>query len=104
MSSMERHLSAPDGAGVADARRASTDELARRARLYLAAANLPNLRHVRIDVAGDVVVLSGRAPSFYERQTAVERVRRVAGVLHVADQIEVAGKVAEVRERPEPKR
>ncbi|HEV3023193.1 MAG TPA: BON domain-containing protein [Pirellulales bacterium] len=74
----------------------SSDDLTHRARLFLAATNLPNLRRIRVDLAGDVVVLSGRVPSFYERQTAVERVRRVAGVFQVADQIEVVGMVGTV--------
>jgi len=57
--------------------------------LFLSTAGMPGLRRLRVDVAGDTIVLSGRVRTFYERQIAVERSRRVAGVIEVDDQIEV---------------
>lgn len=65
------------------------DELTRRVGLFLASADMPNLRRIRVDLVGDTVVLSGRVRTFYERQMAVARSRRVAGVIEVDDQIEV---------------
>lgn len=52
---------------------------------------MPALRRIRVDMAGDTVILAGRVRTFYERQIAVERSRRVAGVIQVDDRIEVVG-------------
>lgn len=71
--------------------RCSQGDVLRRLHLFLSAANMPGLRRIRIDVSGDTVILSGRVRTFYERQTAVERSQRVAGVIQVDDQIEVVG-------------
>ena len=68
---------------------ASGDDLSRRVGLFLASAAMPGLRRIRVDVVGDTVILAGRVRTFYERQTAVERSQRVAGVIRVDDQIEV---------------
>ena len=68
---------------------AAGGDVTRRVQLFLSAAALPGLRRIHVDVAGDTVVLSGRVRTFYERQTAVERSRRVAGVIQVDDRIEV---------------
>lgn len=65
------------------------DELTRRVRLFLASADIPSLRRIRVDIVGDTLVLSGRVCTFYERQMALARSRRVAGVIEVDDQIEV---------------
>lgn len=69
----------------------SADDLSRRVCLFLTSANLPGLRRVRVDVVEDTVVIAGRVRTFYERQIAIERARRVAGVIQVDDQIEVDG-------------
>ena len=68
---------------------APSNELSRRVGLFLANANIPGLRRIRVDVDGDTVILFGRVRTFYERQVAVERSRRVAGVIQIEDQIEV---------------
>lgn len=70
---------------------AAGGDVTRRVQLFLSSAGLPGLRRIHVDVAGDTVVLSGRVRTFYERQTAVERSRRVAGVIEVDDRIEVVG-------------
>ena len=68
---------------------APSHDLSWRVGLFLANANMPALRRIRVDVEGDTVILIGRVRTFYERQIAVERSRRVAGVIQIEDQIEV---------------
>lgn len=50
----------------------------------------PTLKRLHVDVAQGIVTLSGRVKSFYERQLAVQCCRRVPGVLHMVDAVEVA--------------
>ena len=47
-------------------------------------------RTLEISIERGVVVVQGRVPTFYLRQIAVECIRRVAGVIHVIDLIDVA--------------
>ena len=53
------------------------------------AATRRNLAEVAVLVDEGQVFLSGRVPSYHLRQLAVERARRVAGVLHVIDELRV---------------
>ena len=46
-------------------------------------------RTLALSVERDVVVVQGRVPTFYQRQVAVECLKRVAGVTQVIDRIEV---------------
>ncbi len=46
-------------------------------------------RALAVSVEQGVVVVQGRVPTFYQRQIAVARIHRVAGVIRVIDQIEV---------------
>jgi hypothetical protein len=64
-------------------------ELQQRVQLFLSTANVPALRHVQVQVDGDQVVLRGAVHTYYEKQLALEFSRRVAGVIHVVDEIEV---------------
>ena len=75
---------------VSEARSHEAD-LRQRVLLFLASSNVPGLRHVAVDVEGDTVILNGRVNSFYEKQLAAECSRRVAGVIHVVDLLEVSG-------------
>ena len=50
-----------------------------------------NIEDLHVEVDGDTVVVRGQVQTFYERQLAVEFSRRVAGVIRVADWIEVRG-------------
>ena len=65
------------------------EDLRRRVVLFLASCNVPGLRHLTVKVDGDTVLLSGRVKTFYEKQLATECSRRVAGVIHVVDLVEV---------------
>lgn len=64
-------------------------ELQRRVRQYLAVANLPALRQIRVDAEQDTVELRGLVRTFYEKQMATEFARRVAGVINVRNLVEV---------------
>ena len=63
-------------------------DLAQLVRQSLLAAR-PELSQLGIRAQGGVVRLSGQVQSFYLRQLALMAARRVAGVTHVADDIEV---------------
>jgi hypothetical protein len=65
-------------------------ELARRVANFLAGQHVPALRVVRVEAHNGVVTLSGRVRSFYEKQLSHHSAKRVAGVLQVIDEIEVA--------------
>jgi osmotically-inducible protein OsmY len=67
----------------------SNSDLECRVRLFLNGSNLPGLRHIDLEAQGDTVVLRGTAWTFYEKQLASRLARRVAGVIHVVDLIEV---------------
>lgn len=64
-------------------------DLERRVRQFFLAAHLPALRHVGVEVRHDGVLLTGCVQTFYEKQMATEFARRVAGVVHVVNSIEV---------------
>lgn len=51
-------------------------------------ASIRSLNHL---VQDGTVTLVGHVKSFYERQLAIESIRRVAGVAHIIDRIEVLG-------------
>ena len=79
------------GTVPASVARSQEADLSQRVLLFLASSNVPGLRHVKVDVEGDTVILNGRVNSFYEKQLAAECSRRVAGVIHVVDLLEVCG-------------
>jgi len=49
----------------------------------------PGLRSLDIEISGGVVILWGRASSYYHKQLAQETVQRVAGVHGIANGLEV---------------
>lgn len=61
-------------------------------------------RTLEIAVERGVVVVQGRVPTFYLRQIAVECVKRVAGVIHVIDRIEVGNDPRQPTENADDKR
>jgi hypothetical protein len=81
--------------------------LRQRVRLFLATSHIPTLRHVDVEIDGDVVLLRGKVRSYYEKQMALQFASRVAGVIQVVDSIEVRAYVplARLRRiRPEDRR
>jgi len=74
---------------AAEVKQEQDDELEQRVRLFMATSNLPGLRHIAVKVDGSTVILSGQVNTFYEKQLAAKFSRRVAGVIHVLDDLEV---------------
>ena len=64
------------------------EELRQRVVLHLGSCR-PELGEVDVLAVEGAVTLRGELPTFYLRQLAVERARRVAGVRILIDQIEV---------------
>ena len=69
---------------------AEDNDLARRVLSFLAQRQMPALRRILVEVQNGTVVLKGRVQSFYERQLCLSCCQRVAGVVRLIDQIEVA--------------
>lgn len=63
--------------------------LERRVALTLAGLHVPLLRFLHVEVSDGTVTLSGRVGSYYERQLAQSRARRVAGVVRLIDALTV---------------
>ena len=64
-------------------------ELQQRVVLHLASCR-PELCGIEVVVEDGAVTLRGELPTFFLRQVAIERTRRVAGVRSIVDRIEVA--------------
>lgn len=64
-------------------------ELEQRVVATLAARNFPGLRRLAVQADGGVVTIAGRVRTYYEKQLAQHLARRVAGVIQLADAIEV---------------
>ena len=73
----------PDEASQADF------QLQRRVQRYLLGRHLPSLRRVHVRVAGNTAVIDGTVPSYHAKQLATECCRRVAGIMHVRNDIQV---------------
>ncbi len=65
-------------------------DLRRRVSSYLAERLRPSLRDLNVEVNDGVVTLHGRLLSFHEKQIAINCCQRVAGVLKLVDDVEVA--------------
>jgi osmotically-inducible protein OsmY len=64
-------------------------DVEKRVRTFLDSRHFPAFRKLQVDVDKGSVRLSGRLPSFYEKQVALNSCQRVAGVLHLIDAIDV---------------
>ena len=65
-------------------------DLKRRVESFLFERHRAALRTVEVDVLHGAVVLQGRVNTFYEKQICLNCCQRVAGVLKLVDEIEVA--------------
>ena len=65
-------------------------ELEQRVTTYLWSRSMPSLRKLEVSAERGIITLSGRVDSFYEKQLAISSCQRVAGVLQLVDQVEVA--------------
>jgi len=64
-------------------------DLLKRVRRFLHQRGYAIFRTLKISIERDVVVVQGRLPSFYLRQTAIECVKRVPGARQVIDKLQV---------------
>jgi hypothetical protein len=71
--------------------------LERRIRIFI--GRLPCLREVAVQVEGDFATIAGRVRSFDDRDICIECCRRVAGVRHICDQLEITDAAGEEPER-----
>ena len=65
------------------------EALAHRVRLSIDRSGLHGLRLIDVEVIGDTVILSGQVVTFHQKQLATSFARRVAGVIEVANRLEV---------------
>jgi osmotically-inducible protein OsmY len=68
----------------------SDRDLERRVTAFLAERNVPALRRLNVESQRGVVTLRGRVQTFYEKQIGSHVVRRVAGVVELVDDVQVA--------------
>ena len=72
----------------------SDRDLERRVVNYLWGRQIPSLRRVAVASREGTVTLRGQVRSFYEKQLCQHSCRRVAGVLRLVDEIDVAEPLA----------
>jgi len=65
-------------------------DLRRRVVSFLTDSNMPGLRQLRVDAVDGIVTLNGTVRTYYEKQLSQQRCKRVAGVVRLIDQVEVA--------------
>lgn len=66
------------------------DDLQRRIVSYLEQRHYPAIRDLKISTHNGAVTLQGKLNSFYEKQICISTCQRVAGVLRIIDEMEVA--------------
>jgi len=64
-------------------------DLERRVVNYLVGHKMPALRQVAVEARRGTVTLRGRVYSFFQKQLCIHCSRRVAGVLHLVDELQV---------------
>jgi len=68
----------------------ANDQLKRRVSNFLQQAGRAGLQSLEVEAYGGAVTVRGRVRSYYERQLAINCCQRVAGVVQVVDDIQVA--------------
>lgn len=66
------------------------EDLRRRIESFLCSRHFSSFRNLLVMVRGGVATLQGEVGSFYEKQVALDSCRRVAGVMSLDDQLQVA--------------
>lgn len=66
-------------------------DLRRRVISFLAGRHLAALRSIEVEAQGGTVTLRGKVHTFYEKQLTQQCSRRVAGVVRLIDEVDVAG-------------
>jgi len=64
-------------------------DLERRVGIYLATRHVPALRRLDVAAENGTVTLRGQVRSFYEKQLGIHCCQRVAGVVHLVDDVQV---------------
>lgn len=72
----------------------SDRDLVRRVAIYLTARGIADVNSLEIKACGGIVTLQGRVASMRERALCLNCCQRVAGVLHVIDELSVNVDVA----------
>ena len=75
---------------LAQDRETADRQLERRIRNFLEGLSLPELRDLELEVRNGAAVITGRVRTFYEKQLATSCCQRVAGVLSVLNEVQVA--------------
>src|SRR5579859_1575935 len=75
-------------------------ELERRVTLFLSSCKLPQTGAIQIQARGGSVTLSGLIRARSDRRRCVECCRRVAGVVHVVDRLELVASNSPARTQP----
>ena len=70
------------------------EDLRRRIESFLRSRHFSSFRNLQVQVRGGVATLQGEVGSFYEKQVALDRCRRVAGVMSLNDQLQVSSERA----------
>lgn len=65
-------------------------DLRRRVVSFLTDSNMPGLRQLRVDAVDGIVTLQGTVRTYYEKQLSQQRTKRVAGVVRLIDNVQVA--------------
>lgn len=68
---------------------AADRDLERRIANYLQGRHLPSLRKLAVQSQNGAVTLIGKVHTFHEKQVALHCCQRVAGVVHLIDQVDV---------------
>jgi len=62
---------------------------------YLLGYRMPALRSIEVEARNGVVTLRGSVPTYYQKQLALNCCRRVAGVVELIEEVDVASYRAE---------
>jgi osmotically-inducible protein OsmY len=69
---------------------ASDTDLERRVINFLKAKQIPGVRWIEVESTAGILTMTGTVRSFYQKQLCTHCARRVAGVIEVIDEIDVA--------------
>ena len=67
----------------------ANDTLRRRVKTFLFSRHFPEFRNLSVEADDGSITLTGRLPTHYQKQIALDSCRRVAGVLELVDRIKV---------------
>jgi osmotically-inducible protein OsmY len=89
MQGVEMGISTAPGINLAGRADFCDHDIAQRVRTFLNSRHFPAFRRLQVDVQNGSVRLTGSVPTYYEKQVALNSCQRVAGVLHLIDEVGV---------------